>query len=81
MLMFAELGKLDFSSMDMATIAAVFLTVMLMPLTFSITTGLSAGFVVYTILKILSAKISELNIGIYAIAALSLLVFILHRGA
>ena len=81
MLMFAELGKLDFSSMDMATIAAVFLTMMLMPLTFSITTGLSAGFVVYTILKILSAKISELSIGIYAIAALSLLVFILHRGA
>jgi len=77
-LMFSELGKLDFSRMDMATSAAVFLTVMLMPLTFSITDGLAAGFVVYALLKLLQGDFRDLNPGICIIAAISLTALILH---
>ncbi|WP_456433760.1 NCS2 family permease [Nitratifractor sp.] len=77
-LMFTELGKMDYSQMDLATASAAFLTVMLMPLTFSITNGLAAGFVAYTILKLAGGKLSDLNLGILLITAISLLVFILH---
>ena len=77
-LMFTELGKMDFGSMDIATASAAFLTVMLMPLTYSITNGLAAGFVAFTLLKIVQGKFSELNLGVYLITAISLIVFILH---
>ncbi|WP_457607093.1 NCS2 family permease [Nitratifractor sp.] len=77
-LMFTELGKMDFGNMDLATASAAFFTVMLMPLTYSITNGLAAGFVAYTILKTAQGKFSELNIGVWLITAISLIVFILH---
>jgi len=77
-LMFTELGKMDFERMDVATATAAFFTVLLMPLTFSITNGLAAGFVAYTLLKVIQGKFSELNVGIYLITAISLIVFIVH---
>ena len=77
-LMFTELGKMNFETMDLATASAAFFTVLLMPLTYSITNGLSAGFVAYTLLKIAQRKFVELNLGIYLITAISLIVFILH---
>jgi len=77
-LMFTELGKMDFEQMDLATAAAAFFTVLLMPLTYSITNGLAAGFVSFTLLKLLQGKFSELNVGIYLITLISLIVFILH---
>ncbi|MBP6713528.1 MAG: NCS2 family permease, partial [Aliarcobacter sp.] len=42
-LMFTELGKIDFKDSDLATSAGAFLIVVLMPLTFSITNGIAAG--------------------------------------
>jgi AGZA family xanthine/uracil permease-like MFS transporter len=51
---------------------------MMMPLTFSITNGLAAGFVAYTLLKLIQRKFHELNIGIYLITAISLIAFIVH---
>jgi len=77
-LMFTELGKMDFEKMDIATASAAFLTVMLMPLTFSITNGLAAGFIIYTLLKAIQGKFEELNIGIWLITIISLIVYILH---
>jgi len=77
-LMFTELGKMNFETMDLATASAAFFTVLLMPLTYSITNGLSAGFVAYTLLKIVQRKFADLNLGIYLITAISLIVFILH---
>ena len=77
-LMFTELGKMDFEKMDLATASAAFFTVLLMPLTYSITNGLAAGFVAFTLLKMAQGKFAELNIGIYLITAISLIVFILH---
>jgi AGZA family xanthine/uracil permease-like MFS transporter len=77
-LMFTELGKIDFAHMDIATATGAFFTILLMPLTFSITNGLSAGFVAFTLLKMVQGKFSELNIGIYLITLISLIVFIVH---
>ncbi|MGB6328594.1 MAG: NCS2 family permease [Halarcobacter sp.] len=76
-LMFTELGKINFEDTDLATSAGAFLIVILMPLTFSITNGIAAGFVVYTIIKLAKGQYKDLNIGILTITFISLLTFIL----
>ena len=76
-LMFTELGKINFEDSDLATSAGAFLIVILMPLTFSITNGIAAGFLVYTIIKVARGQMSDLNIGILTITFISLLAFIL----
>ena len=76
-LMFTELGKINFEDSDLATSAAAFLIVILMPLTFSITNGIAAGFLVYTIIKLAKKEFSDLNIGILVITLISALAFIL----
>ena len=72
-LMFSELSKIDFS--DQATAVAVFFIVILMPLTYSITTGLAFGFVAYFFVKLV--KREPINIGISTLAFISLLSFII----
>ncbi len=54
-LMFREIGKIDFS--DFATALGSFLTVALMPLTYSITLGLSWGLVGYFGLKMMARRL------------------------
>ncbi|MDG4811995.1 NCS2 family permease [Hydrogenovibrio sp. 3SP14C1] len=76
-LMFSELGNVTFKESDLATNAAVFLIVLLMPLTYSITTGVAAGFVVYVALKLIKKEFKALNPGIIVIALISGLVFVL----
>ena len=77
-LMFTELGKINFEDSDLATSAGAFLIVILMPLTFSITNGIAAGFLVYTIIKIAKKEFADLNIGILIITFISALAFIVH---
>lgn len=77
-LMFTELGKINFVDSDLATSAGAFLIVILMPLTFSITNGIAAGFLVYTIIKIAKKEFKDLNIGIVVITIISALAFIVH---
>ncbi|MGA1931097.1 NCS2 family permease [Arcobacter sp. YIC-464] len=76
-LMFTELGKINFEDSDLATSAGAFLIVILMPLTFSITNGIAAGFLVYTIIKIGKKQFEDLNLGILVITFISALAFIL----
>lgn len=76
-LMFTELGKINFEDSDLATSAGAFLIVILMPLTFSITNGIAAGFLVYTIIRLAKKEFDELNIGILVITFISALAFIL----
>ena len=51
-----KVGDIDF-----ATGFAVLLTVFVMPLTYSITNGIGAGFVAYVLLKLASGKMSEVS--------------------
>lgn len=76
-LMFTELGKINFEETDLATSAGAFFIVVLMPLTFSITNGIAAGFLVYTIIKLAKNQYKDLNLGILVITFISLLAFIL----
>jgi len=76
-LMFTELGKINFEDSDLATSAGAFLIVVLMPLTFSITNGIAAGFIVYTIIKVAKKEFTDLNLGILVITFISALAFIL----
>lgn len=77
-LMFSELGKINFEKVDFATASASFFIVLLMPLTFSITNGIAAGFIVYTIIKLVKNEREDLNLGIFLLTFISLLVFILR---
>ncbi|WP_373000420.1 NCS2 family permease [Sulfurimonas sp.] len=77
-LMFTELGKINFKEMDFATSAGTFFIVLVMPLTYSITTGIASGFIIYTLIKLAKKEFSDLNIGIISITGISLLVFILQ---
>ncbi len=76
-LMFTELGKINFEDTDLATSAGAFLIVILMPLTFSITNGIAAGFLIYTIIKLVKKEFVDLNLGILVITIISALAFIL----
>jgi len=77
-LMFTELGRIDFENMDTATAAAAFLAIIIMPLTFSITNGLAAAFVTYSVIKLAKGEFKDLNLGVILIALISLIVFIVH---
>lgn len=77
-LMFSELGKINFEKVDFATASAAFFIVLLMPLTFSITNGIAAGFIVFTIIKLVKNEREDLNLGIFLLTFISLLVFILR---
>lgn len=59
--MFSELknARLD----DITTAIPAFLIVILMPLTFSVTTGLAVGFISYTLLNILNGDLTRINLG------------------
>ena len=76
--MFTELGNINWQNNDLAITSASFLIVILMPLTYSITNGFAAGFIVYTILKIAKKEFEDINLGLIIITLISLLVFILH---
>jgi AGZA family xanthine/uracil permease-like MFS transporter len=76
-LMFTELGKINFEDSDLATSAGAVLVVILLPLTFSLTKGIAAGFLVYTIIKLAKREFKDLNLGILVITFISALAFIL----
>ena len=48
----------------------------MMPLTFNIAYGIALGFIAYVVIKGLSGRHSELNMGSIAIAAVSVLYFV-----
>jgi len=78
-LMFMELGRMNFQEMDIATAAAAFFSILLMPLTFSITNVLAAAFVTYSVIKLAKGEWKDLNVGVIVISLISLIVFIVHQ--
>jgi len=77
-IMFTELGRIDFENMDTATAAGSFFAILLMPLTFSITNGLAAAFVIYTAIKLIKGEFKDLNLGVILLTLISLIVFYVH---
>jgi AGZA family xanthine/uracil permease-like MFS transporter len=65
-----KVGNIDF-----ATGFAVLLTVFVMPLTYSITNGIGAGFIAYVLLKAVSGKTRQVNPAMWAAAAAFVIYF------
>jgi AGZA family xanthine/uracil permease-like MFS transporter len=66
--------RIDFGNLEEAL--PVVLTMLVMPLTFSITNGIGAGFVSYVVIKVASGKAREVHPALYVIAGLFLLYFL-----
>ncbi|AZU62106.1 NCS2 family permease [Neobacillus mesonae] len=74
-LMLSEIKEISFD--DFTDVIPVFLTIILMPLTYSIAEGLAFGFVSYTILKLLTGKGKQLHWIMYIISIAFIINFIM----
>lgn len=73
-LMVASLGQIDWKSFEMAVPA--FFTIISMPLTYSIATGIAIGFIFYPITMILSGRKKEIHPIMYGLFVIFILFFI-----
>lgn len=74
--MLSPINRIDFS--DFSELIPSFAVVALMAFTFNIAIGISAGFVLYPICKLVAGKSSELRPGLWVLTALSLLFFVFY---
>jgi AGZA family xanthine/uracil permease-like MFS transporter len=74
MLMLEPIRKIPFD--DYTELVPAFLTILLMVFTFNIGIGMTAGFVSYPLLKLLTGRAKEVNPGMWVLGGLSLLFFI-----
>ncbi|GAA3486304.1 MULTISPECIES: NCS2 family permease [Streptomyces] len=63
---------------DRATAIPVFLTVVLMPFTYTITTGVAAGVIAWTVIKVAQGKAREIGAFMWALSAIFVVYFALH---
>jgi AGZA family xanthine/uracil permease-like MFS transporter len=73
-LMMGALKQIDFD--DFTEALPAFLTVVMMPFTFSIANGIASGLIVYPIIKIVSGKAKGIHPLVYILAALFILRFV-----
>jgi adenine/guanine/hypoxanthine permease len=69
--MMREIKEIDFE--DFSTAIPAFLTIVMMPLTYSIANGIMFGFISYPLIKLVLGKWRELNIILVSISILSLI--------
>jgi len=74
--MLSPITRIDFS--DYSESIPAFAVVALMAFTFNIAIGISAGFVLYPICKLVAGKPKELKPGLWVLTALSLLFFVFY---
>ncbi|HWR59261.1 MAG TPA: NCS2 family permease [Thermodesulfovibrionales bacterium] len=76
MLMLSAIRGLQFD--DLTDVIPVFTVIVLMSFTYNIGIGMTAGFVVYPVIKTLAGRIREVPPGLWFLALLSLLFFIFY---
>ncbi|TDC89475.1 NCS2 family permease [Actinomadura sp. 7K507] len=74
-LMMTQVAKVDWDDLEL-TIPA-FLTIVLMPFTFSITIGIGGGLVSYALIKLARGKVREVSVWLWPVVALFLLFFVI----
>ncbi|TLS38926.1 NCS2 family permease [Pseudalkalibacillus caeni] len=74
-LMLSEIKHISFD--DYTDVIPVFLTIVLMPLTFSIAQGLAFGFISYTLLKLLTGKRDQIHWIMYFVSVAFIINFIM----
>ena len=72
-LMMQQVKGIDWDDLDIAIPA--FLTIVLMPFTYSITVGIGAGFVVYTLIKVVRGRASVIHPLLWIVSALFVIYF------
>jgi xanthine/uracil/vitamin C permease (AzgA family) len=77
-LMISHIGEIDWS--DPVVSVPAFLTMITIPLTFSIANGIAFGFTAYTLLKVLRGEFRKVNWLVYVLTALFIARF-LYLGA
>jgi AGZA family xanthine/uracil permease-like MFS transporter len=75
-LMMAHARKIDWADMEIAIPA--FLTIVLMPFTYSITVGVAAGVLAYTLLKVARGRFAEIHWLLYPLSLVFVAYFALH---
>ena len=75
-LMMQQVKAIDWDDLEIAIPA--FLTIILMPFTYSITNGIGAGFLAYVLIKLVRGKSNRLHPLMWLIAALFLIYFAIH---
>ena len=75
-LMAESLGKIEWHDFDIAI--ASFMTVAFMPFTYSITTGVAAGFIFYCIAKLVKGKAKEVHPILFIVTGLFILSYIIN---
>lgn len=73
-LMLTEIKNISFD--DFTDVVPVFLTIVLMPLAYSIATGLAFGFITYTLLKLFTGQAHKLHWIMYFVSAAFIINFI-----
>jgi adenine/guanine/hypoxanthine permease len=76
MFMLAPVGRIDFT--DYAESLPAFAVVSLMCFTYNIAVGITAGFLLYPLCKLVQGKVREIGVGLWVLAALSLLFFVYY---
>jgi AGZA family xanthine/uracil permease-like MFS transporter len=76
LLMMSPITKLNFD--DFSEIVPSFTVIVLMSFTYNLGIGMTAGFVVYPLFKILSRRLLEINLGLWIFALLSILFFLFY---
>ena len=75
-LMMQQVGDIDWRDLEVALPA--FLTIVLMPFTYSITVGIGAGFLAFVLIKVVKGKVSDVPPLLWVIAALFVVYFAIH---
>jgi adenine/guanine/hypoxanthine permease len=75
-LMMQQVKGIDWDDLEIAIPA--FLTIVLMPFTYSITVGIGAGFIAYVVIKLVRGKVAEIHALMWVVAALFVLYFAIH---
>lgn len=72
-LMMQQVKQIDWDDVEIALPA--FLTIVLMPFTYSITVGIGAGFLAYVLIKVVRGKVSEVHPLLWVVSALFVVYF------
>ncbi len=75
-LMMQQLRGIDWADLDIAVPA--FLTIVLMPFTYSITVGIGAGFLAFVLIKLVRGKAAEVHALMWVVAALFVIYFAIN---
>ncbi|WP_353650569.1 NCS2 family permease [Nakamurella sp. A5-74] len=75
-LMMQQVGEIDWKDVEIALPA--FLTIILMPFTYSISVGIGAGFIAYVLIKAIRGKAKQVHPLLWVVAVLFVVYFAIH---